>query len=303
MRSGHAPTLTATIPAVALLATPPSAPVVVSPAAHEISFGRVIGQVAAGTTRVVVSVEGRVVASKDVGRTRFDFAVPLPARDVQLTVSALDERGRGASTTIGPVFSLPATAEPRRPPRRSVEDPKLARSARWRGRSPASAASTCKTCAPAAQPRNAGARFPAASTVKVAIAIEVLRRLGGKPPRGSRIDALLRKAIIPSDDRAANDLLTWLGGSRRRRGLREPALPRARHGRHGHVRRLHHHAGPDPDPRGRSTELRRQADDGGRPRDAHALAEPRRGRAGPAGSAWLPAVAGASSSTCSRTRR
>ena len=60
---------------------------------------------------------------------------------------------------------------------------------------------------------NAGARFPAASTVKVAIAIEVLRRLGGKPPRGSRIDALLRKAIIPSDDRAANDLLTWLGGS------------------------------------------------------------------------------------------
>ena len=40
----------------------------------------------------------------------------------------------------------------------------------------------------------------------------MLRRLG-EPTRGSRLDALLRKAIIPSDDRAANDLLTWLGGS------------------------------------------------------------------------------------------
>lgn len=60
---------------------------------------------------------------------------------------------------------------------------------------------------------NAGARFPAASTLKVAIAIEVLRVLDGKPRRGSRIDSLLRKAIIPSDDQAANDLLVWLGGS------------------------------------------------------------------------------------------
>ena len=30
----------------------------------------------------------------DVGRTQFDFAVPLPARDVRLTVTALDERPR-----------------------------------------------------------------------------------------------------------------------------------------------------------------------------------------------------------------
>jgi hypothetical protein len=199
---------------VALLATPPSAPVVISPAAHEISFGRVIGRVAAGTTKVVVSVDGRVVASKGVGRTRFDFAVPLPAHDVRLTVSAQDERGRGASTTIGPVFSLPATAAPRGPPR-SVEDPQLARTVRSLARAFPGICGVyvqdLRTGAGAAW--NAGARFPAASTVKVAIAIEVLRRLGGKPPRGSRIDALLRKAIIPSDDRAANDLLTWLGGS------------------------------------------------------------------------------------------
>jgi beta-lactamase class A len=200
---------------VALLATPPSAPVVVSPAANEVSFGRVIGRVVPGTTRVVVSVDGRVVASKDLRRPRFDFAVPLPARDVRLTVSAMDERGRAASTTIGPVFSLPGTAEPRGPPRRSVEDPQLARTIRSLARAFPGICGVyvqdLRTGTGAAW--NAGARFPAASTIKVAIAIEVLRRLGGKPPRGSRIDALLRKAIIPSDDRAANDLLTWLGGS------------------------------------------------------------------------------------------
>ncbi len=200
---------------MALLATPPPAPIVVSPAAYEISFGRVIGRVGAGTTKVVVSVDGRVAASKDVGRTRFDFAVPLPARDVRLTVTALDERGRGASTTVDPVFSLPAAAEPRGPPRRSVEDLRLARTIRSLARAFPGICGiyvqNLRTGAGAAW--NAGARFPAASTIKVAIAIEVLRRLGGKPRRGSRIDGLLRKAIIPSDDRAANDLLTWLGGS------------------------------------------------------------------------------------------
>ena len=194
-----------------------------------------------------------------------------------------------------PRLSLPATAEPRGPPRRSVEDPQLAPTIRLLARAFPGICGVyvqdLRTGAGAAW--NAGAR-PAASTVKVAIAIEVLRRLGGKPPRGSRIDALLRKAIIPSDDRAANDLLTWLGGSTsggaayvnqlfRALGMDDTACTAATSSRRA-----------DPDPRGRSTELRRQADDGGRPRDADALAEPRRGRAGPAGSAWLPAVAGVS---------
>ena len=55
--------------------------------------------------------------------------------------------------------------------------------------------------------------FPAASTLKVAIAIEVLRALRGKPPPGSGLDRTMRAAIIPSSDRAANELLVWLGGS------------------------------------------------------------------------------------------
>jgi D-alanyl-D-alanine carboxypeptidase len=55
--------------------------------------------------------------------------------------------------------------------------------------------------------------FPAASTLKVAIAIEVLRALRSKPTPGSRLDRTMRAAIIPSNDRAANELLVWLGGS------------------------------------------------------------------------------------------
>ena len=232
------------------------------------------------------------MASKDVGRTRFDFAVPLPARDVG------SRSARWTSAAAAPRRRSAPSSRFRRPPSRAGRregasriPSSPARSARWRARSPASAASTCRTCAPAPAPPGTPARFPAASTVKVAIAIEVLRRLGGKPPRGSRLDALLRKAIIPSDDRAANDLLTWLGGSTS--------------GGAAYVNQLFRALGmddtdmyggyiitQDPDPDRRSAELRRQADDGGRPRDAHALAEPRGGRAGPAGSAWLPAVAG-----------
>lgn len=164
---------------------------------------------------VVVSIDGSVVARRDIGGRRFDFAVPLPARDVRLSLRAVDRRGRGASTTIGPVFSLPAAAAPRGPPRRSFEDARLGRTIRSLARSFRGSCGIyvqdLRSGAGAAW--NAGAEYPAASTLKVGIAIEVLRVLGGKPRPGSRIDRLLRKAIVPSDDRAANELLIWLGGS------------------------------------------------------------------------------------------
>jgi hypothetical protein len=214
---------------VPVLAPAPTPPVLISPAPYEISFGRIVGRVSSGTATVVVSVDGRVVARRDVGRTRFDFALPLPARDVRLSVRAVDGRGRGASTTIGPVFSLPATAAPRAPPRGSVEDGRLGRTIRSLGRAFRGSCGIyvqdLRSGRGAAW--NAGAEFPAASTVKVAIAIEVLRVLGGKPRRGSRIDRIMREAIIPSDDRAANELLIWLGGSTSGGAARVNALFRA----------------------------------------------------------------------------
>jgi beta-lactamase class A len=60
---------------------------------------------------------------------------------------------------------------------------------------------------------NARGRFTAASTVKAAIAVEVLRILAERPPPGSALDELLRAMLIDSDNESANELLRWIGGS------------------------------------------------------------------------------------------
>ena len=56
---------------------------------------------------------------------------------------------------------------------------------------------------------NAGARFPAASTLKAAILIEALRDTGGRPPPA--LGRLLDEMILVSNDRAANAVLASLG--------------------------------------------------------------------------------------------
>ena len=60
---------------------------------------------------------------------------------------------------------------------------------------------------------NAKARFPAASTLKLAIAATILAEHSGIPPPGSRVDALMRSMIGRSDNAAANALEVWLAGS------------------------------------------------------------------------------------------
>src|SRR5439155_13380224 len=52
---------------------------------------------------------------------------------------------------------------------------------------------------------NARARFPAASTLKLAIAVELLRGLHGVPAPGTRLATLLWQMLVYSDDRAANE--------------------------------------------------------------------------------------------------
>jgi hypothetical protein len=204
-------------PVVTALPTPPpvAAPALVLPGANEISFGRLIGTVGPGTRRILVAVDGRLLAERAVRGHRFDFSVALPRRNVTLTVSAVDERGRRASTIVGPVYGLPRTAAPRAPPLASHEDAQLARTVR------ALAHAFAGTCAVFVQDLrdstgaawNAQARLPAASTLKVAIAVEVLRVLQGKPALATRVDRLLRRMLVSSDSKAANELLVWLGGS------------------------------------------------------------------------------------------
>lgn len=60
---------------------------------------------------------------------------------------------------------------------------------------------------------NARARFPAGSTLKLAIAVEALRSTRGPPARGSTLDSLMRSMIEYSDNRAANAIEVAIAGS------------------------------------------------------------------------------------------
>jgi hypothetical protein len=188
-------------------------PALVQPASREVSFGRVRGSVDAGTARVVVLVDGERRADQQVDGGRFDLRIKLPMRDVDLRVVAEDALGNHAETKVGPVLGLPAadagTAK------KTYEDPGLKRQVDdLVDAFPGIAAvyvENLETGAGAAW--NAKARFPAASTVKLAIAIEVLRTLEAKPAADSSLDNLLSLMLIDSDNAAANELLEWLGGS------------------------------------------------------------------------------------------
>jgi hypothetical protein len=199
-------------------ATPHRPPAIYAPAPREASFGRIEGRVARGTREVRVRVDGRLVATKAVTRPRFALVVPLPQRDDTIRVSAVDARGRHVSTIVGPVFGLPAGAAPysvRIPPLRGYEDAALSRTVRSLGRRFPGLCGLfvqdLRTGAGAAW--NALARFPAASTLKLAIAVELMRELRGVPPPGSHLAALLWRMLVYSDDRSANELLEVLGGS------------------------------------------------------------------------------------------
>ena len=191
-------------------ALPP--PAVVAPAPREVSFGLVAGRAPAGTRRVVVHVGGRVAADKPLRGRSFSLHVPVSG-ETAVRVTAVDARNRRSSTLVRHVRGLPRAAEPRdaapqlddglaqrvHAVRRRhggthgiyVQDLRSGRGASW----------------------NAGARFPAASTLKLAIAVTALRRTDAAPAAGSRLAVLFERMLVNSDNDAANELETWVGGS------------------------------------------------------------------------------------------
>lgn len=189
-------------------------PAIVAPAPHEVSFGRISGTVSARAVRVVVKVDGVVKGSATPRAGRFRLLLALPPRDVRVKVVALDRFGNRAARSVAPVYGLARAGRPTGP-RSSAEDAALARRVKALARDyPGIAAvyvQDLRTRVGAAW--NARARFPAASTVKLAIAVEVLRTLRGKPARGSSVDRLLWRMLVHSDNEAANTLLVRLGGS------------------------------------------------------------------------------------------
>jgi Beta-lactamase enzyme family len=203
---------------VAVAAAPLPPPAIVSPAPREVSYGRIEGRAPSGTRQVLVRVGGRLLATKDVTRRRFVIVVSLPSRDVTVRVTAVDGSGRRSSTLVGPVYGLPRKAAPYAgpiPALRGFEDAALASATRALARSFPGVCGffvqDLRTGAGAAW--NARARFPAASTLKLAIAVELMRSLKGIPAPGSRLASLLWRMLVYSDDRSANELLTAIGGS------------------------------------------------------------------------------------------
>lgn len=202
----------------ALPALPP--PAIEQPAPYQASFGKVKGTAAPGTRRIVVTVGGRKLADKPLRGRHFTLYVQLPVRDVAVQVVTIDRDGRRAARVVRNVYGLPAAARPHAV--RERNDPVLARKLRaLLTRYPGTAGAYVQSLTEGGGAAwNAKARFPAASTLKLAIAATVLAEHSGTPPPGSYVGALLRDMIVPSDDAAANGLLVWLAGSTSAGGYR-----------------------------------------------------------------------------------
>ncbi len=194
--------------------TPPlPPPAIEQPAAHQVSYGLVTGHAARGTRFVAVSAKGRVLASRQLRGSRFSLRVTLPLGDLDLRVLTIARDGRRSSRVVRDVYGLPGAARPRFV--RSRQDAVLARDLRrLANRYDGTAGFYVQSLTDGAGAAwNAKAHFPAASTLKLAIATAVLARHSGIPPPTSYVGGLLREMIIPSDDGAANALEVWLAGS------------------------------------------------------------------------------------------
>ena len=208
-------------------APPLPPPAIEQPAARQVSYGAVTGRAARGTRFVFVAANGRVLASKPLRGRRFSLSVRLPLGDLRLRVTTVAGDGRRSSRTVRQVYGLPALARPRLV--RPRQDPGLARRLRALVRSYNGAAGfyVQNLGDGSGAAWNAKARFPAASTLKLAIAAAVLARHSGIPPPESYVGGLLREMITVSDDAAANALEVWLAGSTYAGSQRVNALMRS----------------------------------------------------------------------------
>jgi beta-lactamase class A len=189
-------------------------PRIVRPVPYQVSFGQVVVTVPDGTRYILLRIDGKTRVLRTAAGRRMTFDVSLPGRDSTLVAVAVGESGwRRRSAPVGPVYGLPRSATPRLTGSR--EDPVLARRVRALARGfPATAGVYVQDLTSGAGASwNARARFPAASTLKLAIAVEALRAGEAPPVPGSTLDSLIRAMLIESSNRAANQLEVFFGGS------------------------------------------------------------------------------------------
>ncbi|MGH3065055.1 MAG: serine hydrolase [Gaiellaceae bacterium] len=211
-----------------MIASPPlPPPAIEQPAPYQVSYGLVTGRAARGTARVIVAANGRKLSSKPLRGHRFSLRVSLPTGDVTVRVTTVARDGRRSSRVVDDVFGLPAGSRPRFV--RSRQDPVLARRVRALTRTYSGTAGIYvqSLTGGAGAAWNAKAEFPAASTLKLAIAVAVLAEHSGVPPPGSSVHRLMRSMIERSDNASANSLEVWLAGSTSAGSHRVNALMRS----------------------------------------------------------------------------
>ena len=269
------------------------------------------GRAPRGTKLLVIRAGGKVVATHHLRGRRFELSVPLPRRDVTVSRNG-DHAGAGAAAGLRVRMSSGSLARHVLAGRSRISTARLAKRVVPLVRAfPGSSAVYVRDLTTGAGAAwNARAHFPAASTLKLAIAVEALRSLAGKPSPGSYADQppTPRHRLLGQRRRErARGALRRL--DERRQPPRQLAHARARPHRLGDVRRLHpghaRAARADPAARRRAAVLRRrQAHERLRPRAALRLHPPRSRGQRPAGAAALRIHARptrAISSTCSRT--
>ena len=196
-----------------MITAPLPPPAIEQPAAYQLSYGIVAGTAAPGTIRVIVRVGTRTIADTPLRQRRFRLRVALPARETTLQVVTIDAAGRRSRASVQHVLGAPAAAAPRlgHPHTDALLAREVRRLAGSFGGTSAIYVQNLATGAGAAW--NARATFPAASTLKLAIAVTALARTDSTPAPGSALDRLLRQMLTYSDNAAANSTERYFGGS------------------------------------------------------------------------------------------
>ncbi|HET6171722.1 MAG TPA: serine hydrolase [Gaiellales bacterium] len=185
-----------------------------APLAYEANPGIVKGVAPPGTTSLRVLADGHSVRVLRLtsGRRAFLFGpIGLPPRDLTLRVEALAGARVLSSATVEHVFGLPAEDTKVAPPR-TVDGAVQHAVAGLTARTGVTSAAWVRDLASGRTAGyNAGARFPAASTIKLGILLGVLAREDSDPLRSSSW-SLERSLVLDSSNIAANALLPRAGG-------------------------------------------------------------------------------------------
>jgi hypothetical protein len=186
----------------------------VAPLPYEANPGIVQGIAPPGTTALRVLADGRSVRLVRLTSGRRAFLVGpvgLPPRDLTVTVEALKGTQVLARAKVDHVFGLPAAAAKVARPR-TVDAQLQKRVLSLPARTGVTSAAWIRNLADGATAGyNAGARFPAASTLKLAILLGVLAH-DDADPLHSPSWSLERSLVLDSSNRAANELLARAGG-------------------------------------------------------------------------------------------